>query len=876
MLHHRHRARVSRLLALIALLLAFSPCAALASVTADIAAHRTSCTAPCYVAFSAMGSSETDGSVSVMHDIMYEFEYGEVAANPSYSAVWGDAWGGEEYLGHFSKDRYFGAPWSAHVYETPGTYTAKVTAYSPNASTDTDTVVITVSNPDTVFSGTNTICVYNSSVGSGCPGTASTQQTSDWQTAASLAVSGKRVLLKRGDTFTVGGTASINGSSHVQLGAYGSGAKPKVTQSADSEVLLVGSNLTVMDIEFVGPAGTDKDRRLINATAGSRTNTLLLRLKTGGGGGGIGWRFSATSRNQISIVDCDLGSVAATSDGSEGGKILDGEYANAGVMGNRFGASPNGFTSRLYSNNLLKYSFNYFSGTNNKSTTRLQAGGNAGGGDVPTENFVFSYNSYAASANESGGFRPPSTSFYNVIRNYIVEGNFIPHAQARFRVFGQNWSVRNNIKRSLGSSSSNSLLRVERNELSSPPDSKTGQSVQYQTKDGRVYNNTCYFTGSVVTAPCIESEADVAGPNSARLNLIYAPNAASVNITSGPFSPSTGNVKLTSGQGTPFVSSAPGSVIEDYERLMAYESVGADPLNGVDAGGGGAGPGDPPAPGPTDLEVTGLVAYKTSDDSTLYSPFTGGAGQPVSNFPGFALCATVTGSDPITRVDFVIGGTTISDTTAPYCLSDTAGDYTQYAGLQPIGSYTIASVTPYDDQPVAGVSIGPVSVQVVATAAIEIDHLEVYLPGDEIGVDAPLYADFVGGAGQPLDLQTGFCVAAFEGGADASFVESMRFWITPPGGSEFVSGTESLPPYAQNDAAADGICTQFDDIALPGIYAFRGIPYTANGAAGIAGTQLGSIDLHVVDGTPPPDPPAAPGLSIRGLGGVTSAAGASF
>jgi hypothetical protein len=133
------------------------------------------------------------------------------AFNGVYSFNFGDERGQSWAISGLSKNTQTGGPIAAHVYDLPGTYTVTVGG---------STLTVTVQNPDTVFAGTNTICVSTSATYTGCPTGAATQTT------LPSAYAGKRVLLRRGESF--GTIAPRNIDAGFQVGAYGTGAKPIV------------------------------------------------------------------------------------------------------------------------------------------------------------------------------------------------------------------------------------------------------------------------------------------------------------------------------------------------------------------------------------------------------------------------------------------------------------------------------------------------------------------------------------------------------------------------------------------------------------------------------------------------------------------------
>lgn len=177
-----------------------------ATVVPSLVASRVSGTAPLAVHFDATAS--TSSAVGdAFRQVTYTFDYGD-----SGSGTWS--------TNSQSKNSDSGGPLGAHVYETAGTYTVTVTADDGTTSAST-TVSITVSNPDTVYSGTNTVCIDTTGGTTGGPSGCT------YATAMPTIQSNRRYLIKRGQTisgFTVPSTVS-----GVRIGAYSTGAKPIIT-----------------------------------------------------------------------------------------------------------------------------------------------------------------------------------------------------------------------------------------------------------------------------------------------------------------------------------------------------------------------------------------------------------------------------------------------------------------------------------------------------------------------------------------------------------------------------------------------------------------------------------------------------------------------
>lgn len=183
--------------------------------------------------FDATASSVGTSGTYAFHDLSYEFNFG----NPN-----GQTWSHSGEL----KNTQTGGPLAAHVFEQAGTYSVRVRVRAPNGQYSDATVSVTVQDPSTYYSGTRTVCVSTSANYTGCP-TGATRQTT-----LPDSLDGKRVLLRRGESF-----ATINVRHEddvVQVGAYGTGAKPRVpsVQIGPGRAATADfpDDITVMDLDI--------------------------------------------------------------------------------------------------------------------------------------------------------------------------------------------------------------------------------------------------------------------------------------------------------------------------------------------------------------------------------------------------------------------------------------------------------------------------------------------------------------------------------------------------------------------------------------------------------------------------------------------------
>ena len=198
---------------------------------ASLQATRLRGPAPLAVLFDASGTSVPTGNA--FHQLSYEFNFGD-----DRSLTWP--------VSGQPKNIQRGGPIAAHVFDLPGTYVVRVRTQSTTGYSDS-TVTVTVQNPDSAYSGTNTVCVSTSATYTGCPSGAATQTT------LPSSYAGKRVLLRGGESF---GTVTIrHADDNVVVGAFGGGAKPRVERVGIGEGVIpvagvFPDEVTVMDLDI--------------------------------------------------------------------------------------------------------------------------------------------------------------------------------------------------------------------------------------------------------------------------------------------------------------------------------------------------------------------------------------------------------------------------------------------------------------------------------------------------------------------------------------------------------------------------------------------------------------------------------------------------
>lgn len=245
------------------------------NIVASLVAARTSGVAPLSVFLDA--SETTDAGFSrPFHELEYTWNFGDATAGTwAYGAKPGS-----------SKNTATG-PVAAHVFETPGTYTVTLTVFDGTYSAST-TTTITVQDPEVVFAGTSTICFSTSGNYTGCPTGATHVQTSDFDAAINTHQNtNRRLLFRRGETFTAASAGLIDKTGPGIIGAYGSGtARPiaKIVAGGDFPIIELSGRTTpgigdwrVMDFEIDGSSVFSSDVSGVGASGGFN-QLLALRL----------------------------------------------------------------------------------------------------------------------------------------------------------------------------------------------------------------------------------------------------------------------------------------------------------------------------------------------------------------------------------------------------------------------------------------------------------------------------------------------------------------------------------------------------------------------------------------------------------------------
>lgn len=247
-----------------------------ANITASVSPSRTTGVAPLYVNFDATATTSTL-STNPSHELFYATDFGDYSAG-----VWAN---GVQSSGLTSKNAGYG-PVTGHVYETPGTYTVQMVV-TDGVNTATKTGTIVVQDPNTVYAGTDTICISHSGNFTGAPSGAqqvntagNTDMYAAWNT---YKASNKRILFCKADSWTSSATITFSGLTGTMLNGYGTG--PAHTFASGSLVPLTPNTIPGDGYVFAVAGSTDCHLGNMKVTANATHTTV-------GGAGGDSTAFT--------------------------------------------------------------------------------------------------------------------------------------------------------------------------------------------------------------------------------------------------------------------------------------------------------------------------------------------------------------------------------------------------------------------------------------------------------------------------------------------------------------------------------------------------------------------------------------------------------
>jgi len=546
---------------------------------------RTSGVAPLAVFFDATGTTHSS-TFRPFHDLEYRWDFGDPA---------GGSWTSTPNMPNLSRNSATG-PVAAHVYETSGTYTVKLTV-TDGTNTATTEVQITVANPDTEFAS-NTICiaaVIPPIPGSdGCPSGALplVQPSFDLAIAANIPLGMRRLLFKRGDTFTSTSGANIAVTGPGIIGAFGSGAKPKIQSTGNDAILALSSATTptikdwrVMDLELDGLSGTSTFGII---ALGGIDQVTILRLNIHHVWFGLEfsefrldiWNNSGqpghTLWDQLAVVDSNINTIVNSGYGAfisasrfsflgnVGSDAIGGTHVLRVAHASKAVISHNALSNPHTTNHSLKF-----------HATQWQGGGvsDPGGTGHYSENVVISDNKLMGGTSAiifAVSIGPDNPQDDQRLRDFIIERNWFsaagfPGQLLALILYGvQDFTVRNNLF-DLTGAGNHAGIRVERRGVEPLP-----------TRIG-IVNNTFFSndSGNDFTAVRLDSTAT---NTTVKNNLVYAPSHTSPIVLSNSGDNTTASNNSTNAQAKSilpnFVSGSP-SIPQDFKLQADSYAINA-------------------------------------------------------------------------------------------------------------------------------------------------------------------------------------------------------------------------------------------------------------------------------------------------------------
>lgn len=497
-----------------------------------ISVNRSTGVAPLGVTFDA-SATQVDPAITTLpfHDLYYAWDFGDEV---------GATWGYGRASGTLSKNLAYG-PTAAHVFETSGTKTVTLWTYYLKSDgslvAKSTTTTITVTAADTVFAGKTFVCSTGTDFTGAPAGTQIPNATIANINTAIATAGGARVLLKRGDTWTPTTTSiTVSNASPGILGAWGSGAAPKILMSLVGAGAVTGVNLSssadwrVMDLEIASDTALAQYKYRFGIGVYG-TNTTILRCNVHDCDYGVNAGASAGLYVVDSVFDTMFD--APVDDPTHGGPVMYIDLTdNVALMGNLLARSVGSHITRLQGVSYSVVANNTYIGASGFAHLGLTLRGKSNTGNVTVWSGTWSQNNVIADnyfdcslgSQYTCHSGPQATSHAERVKDLIVERNHVISSNSTCMNFAVSYlTVRNNI---LNTQYSFAL------ELSFNNGSIPGYPA---TSNNFVYNNTLVKRDTAISTAF--SAASITGTGMSNLvfrnNLSYAPGCDKDGATNG-------------------------------------------------------------------------------------------------------------------------------------------------------------------------------------------------------------------------------------------------------------------------------------------------------------------------------------------------------
>ncbi|HTF91352.1 MAG TPA: PKD domain-containing protein [Planctomycetota bacterium] len=465
-------------------------------------ATRTSGVAPLLVVFDAVNTASPSWSSGVVQPANGDF------APFQYSWDFGDVAAGTWSVGALSRNKDTGYV-AAHVFEQPGAYHVTLRVTTPAG------VNMLYAQDVTVAAFTGTTYYVSSSTGNNSnPGTNMASPLATFDAGIAKNGTNVRILFKRGDTFTTAGARMVTNPGPGIVGAYGTGADPKIQISSGvggGAVIVRANDWRISDLDFIGTLVTNSSAVSIGAYNVPKIQDFLaLRVDATNFDAGIEWNEppNSESHETAGIVDCHLHDLEQY-----------GLYVGAlrlVVLGNRIENITVEHVLRVWHARKSVIAHNYLATPGpSKHAIKLH---NAMGSGAPAvkdgEYIQIADNEIRGISQWSVAIGPQHAAVDERVRNVVFERNRSYNAGVDLMIWARNVTVRNNIFDGSTTQAYPTAVWVGR------------RGIEPASDNVKVYNNTVYQAGHpatqynpfyvepVVTSTLVENNV-VCMPNSA-------------------------------------------------------------------------------------------------------------------------------------------------------------------------------------------------------------------------------------------------------------------------------------------------------------------------------------------------------------------------
>jgi len=426
-----------------------------------------------------------------------------------YAWDFGDPESGKWTSDGSSRNQDFGFI-AAHVYERPGRYNVRLVVTQESGKSREYSRVIEVE----AFSGA-TYHVSNSGGDDARDGSSAATAWKSFERAMGAAGPNVRILFKRGDAWQVAEGARLTAPGPLLIGAYGTGAAPKITVTGDKVAFDVRArDVRITELALVGPDGSTR-QAIAGTTDGGTLDLLVSRVEISRFQGGVSWSKYRNHRHlNVVIADNHIHDIIGN------GAYVGGEHL--AVIGNRIERIKDSHVLRVWQAHRAVISHNLLSQPGDHHALKLH-GPNNDMPYAPTQFAVVSQNQFRGKTWVVGIGAENARSDQR-LSDILFERNRVSSVvdtRVGLLVWAQRVMVRNNVFDGTDSEHGFRGVVIEQRGIEPPP------------RDIRVFHNTIVRDdkrGKELVAFTVEEDAaDTQVVN----NLVYGRDRAAVELFAG-------------------------------------------------------------------------------------------------------------------------------------------------------------------------------------------------------------------------------------------------------------------------------------------------------------------------------------------------------